>query len=67
MTNGYLFREDTHKKVFFFSGRTTKVLHSLHQWLGGPCHFFFFSYNSLKRIFWAKKGNFFWQILFSNQ
>ena len=38
---------------FFFSGRTTKVLPSLHQWLSGPCHFFFFffqSYNSLKRI-----------------
>ena len=25
-------REDTHKKVFF-SGRATKGLHSLHQWL----------------------------------
>jgi hypothetical protein len=24
----------------FFSGRTTKVLPSLHQWLCGPCHFF---------------------------
>ena len=32
-------REDTHKKVFF-SGRTTKVLPSLHQWLSGTCHFF---------------------------
>ena len=39
----------THK--CFFSGRTTKVLPSLHQWLSGPCHFFIFlSYNSLKRI-----------------
>ena len=31
-------REDTQKKSFF-SGRTTKVLPSLHKW---PCHFFFF-------------------------
>ena len=35
-------REDTHQKNFFFSGRTTKVLPSRHQWLSGPCHFFFF-------------------------
>ena len=31
-------REDTH----FCSGRTTKVLPSLHQWLSGPCHHLFF-------------------------
>ena len=56
----YPLREDTHKKRGFFSGRTTKVLPSLHQWL------FFLSYNSLKRIltnfflhFWAKKDDFF--------
>ena len=35
-------REDTHKKSGLVSGRTTKVLPSLHQWLSGPCHFFFF-------------------------
>ena len=42
----FCIREDTHKKMFFFSGRTTKDLPSIHQWLSGPCHFFFFlSYN----------------------
>ena len=35
-------REDTHKEKCFFSGRTTKVLPSLHYWLSGPCHFIFF-------------------------
>ena len=39
------------KKWFFFSDQTIKVLPSLHQWLRGPCHFFFYqSYNSQKRI-----------------
>ena len=33
-------KEDTHKKSFF-SGRTTKLLPTLHQWLSGPYHFFF--------------------------
>ena len=42
-------REDSHKKSVSFSGRTTKVLPSLHKWLSGPCHFFL-SYYSLKRI-----------------
>ena len=32
----------THIKKVFFSGRTTKILHSQHEWLSGPCHFFFF-------------------------
>ena len=36
-------------ELVFFSGRTTKVLPSLHYWLSDPCHFFL-SYNSLKRI-----------------
>ena len=35
----------THIKKWFFNGRTTKVLPSLHQWLSCPCHFFsFFSF-----------------------
>ena len=34
-------REDAHKKKCFFSGRTIKVLPSLHQWLSGPSHFFY--------------------------
>ena len=33
-------REDTHKKSDFLSGRTTKDLPYLYQWLSGPCHFF---------------------------
>ena len=33
----YFLREDTHKKSIF-SGRTTKDLPSLHQWLSGTCH-----------------------------
>ena len=65
--NGLYVREDTHKKSVLFSGQTTMVLPSLHQWLCGPCHFFFFfSYNSLKRIltvffpnFLAKTAGFF--------
>ena len=30
-------RKNTHKKSGVFSGRTTKDLPSLHQWLSGPC------------------------------
>ena len=70
-------REDTHKKnCFFFSGRTTKALPSLHQWLSGPCHFFFlsliigrtdFDKNKFSSIFGLQKAICFWQILFSNQ
>ena len=52
-----------HIKKRFFSGRTTKGLPSQHQWLSGPCHFFFGggSYNSLKHIFkffWVKTDGF---------
>ena len=62
--------EDTHKKCDIFSGRTTKVLPSLHQWPSDPCHFFIIcllSYNSLKRFltifsflpyFWANTAGF---------
>ena len=51
-------REDTHKKSGIFSGRTTKVLPSIHQWLSGPCHFFSFFFSLI--IAW----NGFWHILF---
>ena len=46
-------REDTHKKSVFFSGRTTKVLSSLHHWVSAPCHFFLFLPN-----LWAKTAGF---------
>ena len=36
-----ILREDTHKKSVFFSGRTSKVLPSLHQWHSGQCNFLF--------------------------
>ena len=40
--------------MFFFSGRTTKVLPYIHQWLSGPYFFFFFffSYNIALNGFW---------------
>ena len=46
------------KKVSICKGKkcgTTKVLPSLHQWLSGPCHFFFFFFSPIIAL------NGFWQ------
>ena len=43
-------REDTYKKSGLFSGRNTKVLPSLHQWLSGPCHIFLFFFSLIMAI-----------------
>ena len=45
------------KKVFFFSGQTTKVLPSLHQWLSGGAWNGFNKKISFTN-FWAKKAGF---------
>jgi len=42
-------REDTHKKSGFLSGRTTKVLPSLHQWLKKTTFFMCVFPNSLTK------------------
>ena len=49
--------EKTLTKSVYLSGRTTRVLPSLHQWLSGPCHFFLLFFSLI--IAWNAFDNFF--------